>query len=167
MIPAAACLLFLQFASEYREHMRLMDFFAAQVGAALASRADHATKETAQQIARRAYDIAEAMLRERTIRGLGDAEGEGAIEPEEVERVMSSDEIRFYESAGEHLLDEPMPLEDEDLDPHWQSLANDPAWEADPKWGPPFSAEKRDSDRPGLARTTPAPVIDGGLRRKA
>ncbi len=146
--------------------MRLLDLFAAQVGAALASRSESATRETSQQIARRAYDVAEAMLRERAIRGYGDAEGEGALEAEELERTMSPEEVRFYDSA-EHLLDEPAPLEDEDLDPHWQSLADDPTWEADPKWGPPFSSEKRDSERPGLARTTPAPVIDGGLRRKA
>lgn len=143
--------------------MRLLDFFAAQVGAALASRAE--SEETPQRIARRAYEIAEAMLRERAIRGHGDADGEGALEVEELERVMSAEEVRFYESA--QLLDEPAPLEDEDLDPHWQSIENDPAWEAEPKWGPAFSSERRDSERPGLARTSPVPAIDGGIRRKA
>lgn len=152
--------------------MRLVDFFAAQVGASLAAREDGASRETAQRIARRAYDIADAMLRERSIRGLGDPDG--AFEPEELERVLDPEEVSFYESeelrffdgGAQGLLDEPAPLdEEEELDPHWQSLADDP--ELEPKWGPPFSTERRDSDRPGLARTSPLPALDGGLRKKA
>jgi hypothetical protein len=148
-----------------RVHLR--DHFAGLFASALSARI-----ERPDDLAKKAYDLADAMLRERMRRGLGDLDGEGAWEPEELYRVVTDEEEAFHarpsEPAPWALLDEPAPMSEE-LDPRWEDLRNDPAYEAEPKWGPSISAVRRESDRPGLARTVPSneQPLDGGLRKKA
>jgi hypothetical protein len=154
--------------------VELRDHFAGLFATTLASRI-----ERPEDVAKKAYDLADAMLLERARRGLEDDANEGAWEPEELFRVVTPEEEAFHarpsDPAPWALLDEPAPMSEE-LDPRWEDLRHDPVYEAEPKWGPPFSSVRRDSDRPGLARTTPEraapgladePLFEGALRKKA
>ena len=90
-----------------------------------------------EEIARRAYDLAEAMLSERARR----------IDAEEARAIM-------MESRDESLgAPPPESLYDEDMEPLWLEPAYDPSWDIDPRW----SAEPA---RPGLARTQPEIATD-------
>lgn len=124
--------------------MDLKDLFAAHVAAALAHRV-----ERSDIIASRAYDLAEAMLRERARR----APVEDVLaEPDLVDAFEDGvPNEEFFAAPG--LLDEPAPWSDREgmeLDPAWLDRDNDPRWEADPKWSAPAGAVVR----PGLAKAT-------------
>lgn len=155
--------------------MDLKDAFAVHFAAALAQRI-----ERADVVASRAYDLADALLRERARRvaavdtddvSLADLSG-----PDDVEE-MPDDEF-FRASAG--LLDEPAPWSDAEgveLDASWLDRQNDPQWELEPKLAmDPIPAAPQDarpetapgaSDKPGLARTAPQVVAPDQKRRPA
>lgn len=103
-------------------------------------------------IARRAYDLAEAMLAERA-RRIDLDEAQAAREAEEDE-----------EPVHPALLDEPMPMmesEEAEIDPRWLEPPYDPSWDiSDARGAPP-------SDRPGLARTRPEDVAKERKERSA
>jgi hypothetical protein len=149
--------------------MHLRDFFAAQFAVALTSnppRLEGPRLDGDAALARRAYDLADAMLRERRLRGHADEEA--LLSMQELVGQPSEEDEAFFLGSDEKLLDEPAPLSEreEELDPLWESLRHDPAWESEPKWGPPLTTTTTLSERPGLARTVPEP-LDGGLRKKA
>jgi hypothetical protein len=128
--------------------MNLRDHFAARFAAALVD----AFPEP-ERIARRAYDLAEAMLAERARRI--DADERRAIEAEQ-----GADDSEAPPHSFGPLLDEPHPLfdRDEDLDLSSAEPHYDPSWDAEllrdeRRSYPPDSAS--DSSRPGLARTRP------------
>lgn len=166
----------------------LKDFFAAHVAAALVNRADSPVT-----IARRAFDVADALLAERQLR-----EELSRLEDPGDARMARPSDARASEKLFEpHLLDEPAPLEDEPeledaedpeveelvalaaledsahdellamiesagyvpaWDPSWDDRADMTDWDRDAHWehavgvAPP---PRRQSDRPGLARTVP------------
>jgi hypothetical protein len=118
--------------------MDLRDRFAAHFAAALVD-----AFADAGDVARRAYDLAEAMLVERARRAPGD----------EMDHPLT------YHGA---LLDEPAPLPerdagDDDLDPRWLDPPYDPAWDLEARWDaePPLPPVLDGNLRPGLARTRP------------
>ena len=119
--------------------MDLRDRFAAHFAAALA----HAFAD-AGEIARRAYDLAEAMLSERELRI--DAEERSAIEMEPNAEPLDA----FLERL------DPEAFGDEELSPSWLDPPYDPSWDLDPKWSaePPPAASSRPPG-PGLTRTQP------------
>ena len=93
----------------------------------------------------------EALLEERGFR----AEAVWLAEPPLAD-LASEEDADGGRFDRPHLLDEPFPpMDDEDaeptdaFDPRWEDLAQDPAWDREPRWsgGPPASP------RPGLART--------------
>jgi hypothetical protein len=126
--------------------MDLRDRFAAHFAAALVD----AFAEP-DQVARRAYDLAEAMLEERARRFDADAEASAAI-PEE--RFASDAPPRPVHYLA--LLDEPEPMPevdpgfDDDLDPRLLDPPYDPSWDLEARW-----SEEAAPPRPGLARTQP------------
>ncbi|NUP11444.1 MAG: hypothetical protein HOW73_35815 [Polyangiaceae bacterium] len=135
--------------------MDLKDLFAAHVAAALASRV-----ERPDVIASRAYDLAEALLRERARRS-PDADDElvAADPAEDLDDGMPDES--FFQTQG--LLDEPAPFSDREgmeLPPSWLER-DDPKWEVEPKWSAPVS------ERPGLRRTTPIQAEEEKKRRPA
>jgi hypothetical protein len=161
--------------------MDLRDRFAAQFAAALVDAfADPG------QIARRAYDLAEAMLEERARRI--DAEEETAIaeagaamdlEPESVDfpgpQLFDEEGAMYtleapppYPHAA--LLDDPAPMSeaepaDDDELPGWLEPPYDPRWELEARWAtsPGDAPARRISSRPpgpGLARTQPESVTE-------
>ncbi len=123
--------------------MELRDRFAAHFAAALVD-----AFTDASQIARRAYDLAEAMMLERAHRI--DAEEESAIAAEPLHASP------LYHHA---LLDEPEPMiepdpgYDDDLDPSWLEPPYDPSWDLETRW----TADPAPQG-PGLARTVPEPA---------
>jgi hypothetical protein len=117
--------------------MDLRDRFAAQFAAALVD-----AFTDGEQLARRAYDLAEAMIAERAHR-IDRDEGR-AIEHEARRRSLPAP---AFHGA---LLDEPEPMIDE-LDPLSLEPPYDPSWDLEPRWSPPPSAQPG----PGLARTVP------------
>jgi hypothetical protein len=149
--------------------MDLKDLFAAHVAAGLAHRI-----ERPDVIANRAYELADAMLRERARRTRRDAEEHVDFESAEAFEWVSPaeglwsddsmpDEDFFRPSQG--LLDEPAPWSDREgleLDPSWLDRENDPRWELEPKWAAPPPSE-----RPGLRRIAPSVVDDEKKRRPA
>ncbi|MBK6513442.1 MAG: hypothetical protein IPG04_04770 [Polyangiaceae bacterium] len=136
--------------------MDLKDLFAAHVAAALASKPDRP-----DVIAARAYELAEALLRERVRRAPSDDDELFVSERADgIGEEVPDDEL-FRSGSG--LLDEPAPWRDREgleVDPSWLDRDGDPRWEVEPKWGP-------GSDRPGLARTLPAAAEDDKKRRPA
>ncbi len=132
--------------------MHLRDYFAAQVAAALVHRV-----ERPEAIASRAYELAEALLRERARRQ--DAEDDAFYE-----RVIEAEEDEGSSFAG-GLLDEPAPLserERDEIDPRWFDRDTSVQLELEPRWN-----ASPGSDRPGLARTAPAAAIDDKLKKHA
>lgn len=126
--------------------MDLKDLFAAHVAAALATRPDRP-----DVIAARAYELAEALLRERARRA--PTEDDELFVSERLGDVGEEVPDEEFFRAGVGLLDQPAPYSEREgleLDPAWLERDGDPRWEAEPKWapGPP-------SERPGLARTLP------------
>lgn len=124
--------------------MDLRDRFAAHVAAALA-----ATLADPGELARRAYDVAEAMIAERARR----------IDADEA-RAISGDVARSWRPPAEPsfhgaLLDEPIGY-DEELDPSWDEPPYDPSWDVEERWSAeaPAQASSRPPG-PGLARTGP------------
>lgn len=142
--------------------MDLKDLFAAHVAAALAHRIDRP-----DVIATRAYDLADAMVRERARRAPASEAGTmGSPIPYDAFDDGMPDEDYFRFTSG--LLDEPAPMSDREgmeLDPSWMDHENEPSWEVEPKWGP--SAADTPSERPGLKRTTPVLEVDEKKRRPA
>lgn len=134
--------------------MDLRDRFAIEFAAALTSRLDPAS-----EIAARAYDLAEAMLRERSRRI--DADERDAIAMEAPASHLPS-VIRLLDVPAE--MEELEDREDEDLieatsdiDPRWLEPEVEPSWDLDPRWREPRpeAAAGPVSPRPGLKRTQP------------
>ena len=118
--------------------MELRDYFAAHMAAALAHK-----MERPETIAARAYDLADALARERVRRPAAEMLADDELPPE----AYFEDDARFFQPG---LLDEPAPMTERD-DDAWLELADGAAWAADAK---PI-VDVRASDRPGLARTAP------------
>lgn len=146
--------------------LSLRDLFAAHVAGSLATRVD-----TADAIAVRAYDLADAMLRERARRAPAASLAQGDVLLAEELEIDGADEepawLDFELGArGATLLDEPAPVSerDDEPDPRWiereerDPNSYDPRWEAEPVALPGSSAPSspRGVERPGLARTAPA-----------
>ncbi len=133
--------------------MDLRDRFAAHFASALvAAFADDG------QVARRAYDLAEAMMAERA-RRVDDEEGRAIVlEPR---RGSIPAPAPSYHAA---LLDEPEPMiepdpgYDDDLDPSWLEPPYDPSWDMETRW--------TTDPRPGLARTQPDAEEGGALKER-
>ncbi len=138
--------------------MDLRDRFAAHFAAALVDA--FADPDT---VARRAYDLAEAMMLERAQRTSGDERLAIEAEP----HLASLPPAAPLHHAA--LLDEPEPpyeldpAYDDDLDPRWLDPPYDPAWDIETRWNaepsprastspPPPQAQPQG---PGLARTRP------------
>jgi hypothetical protein len=149
--------------------MDLRDRFAAHFAAALVD-----ALADSGQIARRAYDLAEAMMIERARRI---DEEEGSAIAGEPRRASASPGVAAAEAQpGLHslpgaLLDEPVlepdPGHDDDLDPSWLEPPYDPSWDVETRWSTAAEREGGESapqKGPGLARTTPEPA--GGEERK-
>jgi len=146
--------------------MDLRDRFAAHFAAALVD-----AFADAGQVARRAYDLAEAMMLERA-RRVDAEEGDAiALEPRHAS-IPPADEWLAPAPSTAHgaLLDEPEPMfepdlaSEEDLDPRWLEPPYDPSWDLETRWSPdvspPASAPAAASARtagPGLVRTQPEP----------
>jgi hypothetical protein len=132
--------------------VRLHDFFAAHVAAALVSRGS-----SAAEAAKQAYDVADALMEERRFRS--DAEWLASPPASEAEPTALDPQMLEADRFDRpHLLDEPMPpMDDEDIDegdvfdPSWEDRAIDPSWEREPRWAPAPPS----SPRPGLKRTQP------------
>jgi hypothetical protein len=136
--------------------MELRDRFAVHFAAALVD-----AFADAGDVARRAYDLAEAMLEERARRIDADEGHAIALEPRPASRIPAP----VYHHA---LLDEPEPMieadpgYDDDLDPSWLEPPYDPSWDLDPHWAeeplPKNATAQTISTKPpgpGLARTRP------------
>jgi hypothetical protein len=134
--------------------MDLRDRFAAHFASALVG-----AFADAGQIARRAYDLAEAMMVERA-RRVDDEEGSAIVF--EARRASVPAPPPFYHAA---LLDEPEPMlepdpgYDDDLNPAWLDPPYDPSWDLETRW--------TSEPRPGLARTQPDAAEDDGLKERA
>jgi len=130
--------------------MDLRDRFAVHFAAALVD-----VFPDADEIARRAYDLADALLAERARRIDADEARAALPEPRAPSIVAPP-----YHGA---LLDEPTPvLEpdpgwDEEPDPSWLEPPYDPSWDLDVRWSGEASASASPSrpPGPGLARTQP------------
>jgi hypothetical protein len=131
--------------------MDLRDRFAAHFASALV-----AAFADAGQVARRAYDLAEAMMAERA-RRLDDEEGSAIVFEA---RSGSVPAPPFYHAA---LLDEPEPMlesdpgYDDDLNPAWLEPPYDPSWDLETRWSQDL--------RPGLARTQPE-AAEGDVKER-
>ncbi len=134
--------------------LSLRDLFAAHVAASLAARID-----TADAIAGRSYALADALMRERARRSEQEEAAAIASEASGLEEELEEEPAWLdveLARRGQALLDEPAPLSerDDEADERWiarqETLEEyDPRWEADPVVTP-------GSQRPGLARTSPA-----------
>ncbi len=129
--------------------MDLRDYFAAHVAAALAHR-----MERPEGIASRAYDMADALVRERVRRPAAPSAWGDELPPE---AFMDDDDARGYARSG--LLDEPAPISERDLDLSYVEHDAPSDWEAKP------IIDVRPGERPGLARTTAATTDDGKLKK--
>lgn len=143
----------------------LRDRFAAQIAAALVHRS-----ENAEEVAQRAYDIADALMRERERR-------RDHLAAETLVALEALPEpFREYTAGFDavHLLDEPAPPPERDDDELHELMARaeDRTFnlhDQDPPWRAMFSSEGEPlgldpdaevpaSPRPGLRRTTPAEI---------
>lgn len=150
--------------------MDLKDAFAVHFAAALAQRI-----ERSDVIASRAYDLADALLRERARRTTdADLQDHSLADLSGADDMDMPDEEFFRSSAG--LLDEPAPWSDREgleLDASWLDRDNDPKWEVEPKLAFATSKDSRTQsdksvlDKPGLARTAPPAIVDDQKRRPA
>ncbi len=136
----------------------LRDFFAAHVAAALSAQGGRA-----DDIARQAYECAEALLREKAFREerpLVD-ESEGPLST--LSRGWFAHD---FEQAG--LLDEPTPLSEREIDPSWEDR-DEARWEIEPRWEASTSTgtEEAPSERPGIRSTRPAAPSDEKRHRSA
>jgi hypothetical protein len=148
-------------------NLSLRDLFAAHVAASLATRVD-----TADAIAAKSYDLADALLRERSRRPAAVERGAAlgrSMAPAELEALDDEPSWLDFELAarGAALLDEPAPVSERDDEPDARWIARedrdpnsyDPRWDADPVVTPdaaPSAAAGPASVRPGLARTAPS-----------
>ena len=138
--------------------IELRDFFAAHVAAALSARGDEV-----DDIARQAYDSAEALLRERAFRQ------ERSLVARDNEDSVDATEgwgAHDFERAG--LLDEPAPLSEREIDPSWDD--RDVArWEIEPRWEAAASADPDEpsSERPGIRSTRPSAPAEDKRHRSA
>lgn len=141
--------------------IELRDFFAAH-----ALRALLAEGGSPDEIAWRAYDLADALVRERARRGAGHDEVDLAAEAEGDDVPAWAEPPGDFERAG--LLDEPAPMSerDPDLDPSWADHEFDPRWEVEPRWDD-RAADAPGSDRPGLRSTRPAAPNEDKRHRSA
>jgi hypothetical protein len=137
--------------------MDLRDRFAVHFAAALVD-----VFPNADEIARRAYDLAEALLAERA-RRIDDEEARALAE-----RRAPSLAAPPYHGA---LLDEPEPMLEpdpgweEEPDPAWLEPPYDPSWDLDVHWsGEPTPSRP---PGPGLARTQPVEVEEERKERSA
>jgi hypothetical protein len=124
--------------------MHLKDYFAAHLAAALAHRV-----ERPEVIAARAYQLADALMRERA-RGEND-EHESFLATAYGENDDLEDERAYFEARG--LLDEPAPLSESEgfeVNPAWLDRDIDARLDMEPHWQPAPVSE-----RPGLKRTAP------------
>ena len=139
--------------------MDLRDRFAAHFAATLVDAfADD------DQIARRAYDLAEAMLAERARRIDADEEGAIVFEPRRASVAAPSLAAVASELTEHHgaLLDEPAPMfepdlvrDDEYLDPSLLEPPYDPSWDLDAHLIVSPGGDSSRPSGPGLARTQP------------
>lgn len=139
-------------------NLSLRDLFAAHVAASLATRVD-----TADAIAAKSYDLADALLRERRRRP---AEASRAIAALEEELDDEPSWLDFELAArGSALLDEPAPVSERDEEPDARWIARedrdpssyDPRWDAAPVVTPDGAPGAGPASvRPGLARTAPS-----------
>jgi hypothetical protein len=129
--------------------MDLRDQFAAQFAAALVD-----AFADAGQVARRAYDLAEAMMVERARRMEGEERSTTVLPP--VPRALLDEPVI-----------EPDPGYDDDVDPSWLEPPYDPSWDLETRWTAEASPR---AAGPGLARTTPgaapAEQADGDERKE-
>lgn len=148
-------------------NLSLRDLFAAHVAASLATRVD-----TADAIAAKSYDLADALLRERSRRpsAVGRAGAGRSLMPAGLEEELDDEPswLDFELAArGAALLDEPAPVSERDDEPDARWIARedrdpnsyDPRWDADPVVTPEAgtgAAAGPASVRPGLARTAPS-----------
>jgi hypothetical protein len=143
----------------------LRDLFAAHVAGSLATRVD-----SSRSIAEKAYDLADALLRERERR----AENEAETAMREANEEMPAAEPAWLDFElglrGTALLDEPMPASErgDEPDARWIEREDRDPESYDPRWArgsviPP--APQPRPEGPGLARTAPAPEA-GGEREK-
>ena len=123
--------------------MDLRDQLAIRFAAALAG-----LGHDAAEIARRAYDLADALLAER----------ERRIDADEAEAIAGEPRRGSLWPPAVHpaLLDEPVPMDEsewdheEEIELRARDMEYDPSWDLEPRWAAPGS-----SPRPGLARTQP------------
>ncbi len=136
----------------------LRDFFAAHVAAALSAQGGRA-----DEIARQAYDCAEALLREKAFR-----EERPSIDDSEESLASMSQGwgAHDFEQAG--LLDEPAPLSEREIDPSWDDR-DEARWEIEPRWEARTSTttEEAPSERPGIRSTRPSAPADEKRHRSA
>lgn len=136
-------------------------------------------REEPAEVARRAYDLAEALLAEGARRS--DADEAAAVAAEAEAELTPRDAHAL--AAGAALLDEPPPWLEEDWplgepdeallaeadDAHFLELAYDPSWDLEPRWssetGAPSDAASARPAGPGLARTRAEPATPDGKVR--
>jgi hypothetical protein len=141
----------------------LRDLFAAHVAASLATRVD-----SSRAIAEKAYDLADALLRERERRVENDADAA----MREANESMPAPEPAWLDFElglrGTALLDEPMPASErgEEPDARWLEREERDPQSYDPRWarGSVVPAVEG-APGPGLARTTPASVVTDGREK--
>jgi hypothetical protein len=144
--------------------MDLRDQFAVHFAASLVD----AFSEP-EQVARRAYDLAEAMLAERGKRVDADEEHAISLEPRR-ESIAALSAPPEHRSA---LLDEPYPMIDPDeepLDPSLLEPPYDPSWDVEPRWSAepsPSRPPAPESARPGLAKAQPPETAEPRKERSA
>jgi hypothetical protein len=134
--------------------MDLRDRFAAHFAGALVD-----AFADAENVARRAYDLADAMLAERARRVDADHEGAILLEPRRASIAAPPVAPPASERPAYHgaLLDQPEPMfepdpgyDDEELDPSLLEPPYDPSWDLDARLVSPSRPPG-----PGLARTQP------------
>lgn len=106
--------------------MDLRDQLAMHFAAALVD-----AFQNPEEVARRAYDLAAAMLAERARR----------IDAEEARAIQLEPRLESW------------PEVDEELDSRWLEPPYDPSWDLDPRWSEEPSRPDAEQERPGLART--------------
>jgi hypothetical protein len=138
--------------------MDLRDRLAARFAASLV-----ATVADPAELARRAYDLAEAMLAERARRIDADEGRAIALEPRRPSLAPPA-----LDPHG-RLLDEPEPMfepeprYDEEIDTSWIEQPYDPSWDLEARW---IAEPASRPPGPGIARTRPDEAEDEAARRQ-